>query len=292
MRRALLPTVALSLVTFSAVPMLAQTPAPDLMTRVQDARGSSDLGVLMAGAAAARRLGDFEVAAQLLDQATEALEAAKGEWVREHIFQALASGGGVDGMQRALRETRAVVRLTPVQVAGVTNSFPALLQGGEFDELVAELSPDHPDPGYRCTCLAEKAWMHRVAGRQHESRILWGRLVAAWDRNPLDFDAPDQQANWQGQYARNLARAGRMADARAALEKAMSMPVSDEARPGVQRRWAQTYAELGDVAEAVGLLEPLIASSTLVTVNSLSTRYTWNNVRDHILFQEMLARNR
>lgn len=291
MHRTFLSAVA-SWVVLSVAPASAQTPAPDLMTRVQAARNSADLGVLMNGAAAARRLGDFEVAAQLLRQADDALEAVKGIWTREHVFQALASGGGVNGMRRALRQAQRQIHLTPVQLAGVINTFPALLQGGEFDELVAELSADHADPGYHCECLAVKAWMHRVAGRDHESRVLWGRLVAAWDRNPLAFDSEDQQADWQARYARNLARAGRMADARAALEKAMSMPVSAEARPAVQRRWAQTYAELGDVERAVGLLEPLIASSTLVTVNSLSTRFTWDNVRAEPAFQEMLARNR
>ena len=73
----------------------------------------------------------------------------------------------------------------------------------------------------------------------------------------------------------------------------MSMDVSDEARPTVQRRWAQAYAELGEVeTRRWSLLEPLIASSTLVTVNSLSTRYTWEPVRNTLVFQEMLARHR
>ncbi len=292
MRYGLVLAAAVVLVAPPVALVGAQTPGPDLMARVQAARNATSFETLMSGASAARRLGDFEVAAQLLEQATTALEASEGQWVREQVFQALASGAGVNGMQRAFRKARARVRLSAVQVAAVTNTFPALLHGGEFDEMILDLSLDHPDPGHRCSCLAEKAWVHRVADRLHESRILWGQLVAAWDRNPLSFDDPDAQANWQGQYARNLARAGRMADARAELEKAMSMPVSDEARPGVQRRWAQTYAELGDVDRAIGLLEPLITSSTLVTVNSLSTRYTWNTVRDHILFQEMLARHR
>ena len=195
-------------------------------------------------------------------------------------------------MQRAFREGLAHVRMTPQEMADVVSNFPALLNGGEYDEMILSFREDHPDPAYRCACQAEKAWVHRVAGRRHESRVLWGELVAAWDRNPLQFTNPDAQANWQGQYARNLARAGRTADAMAALETAMSMPVSDDERPAVQRRWAQTYAELGDVEAAVSLLDPLIASSTLVTVHSLSTRYTWEPVRNHILFQEMLARHR
>lgn len=279
-------------VLVGALPVAAQLPVPELRDRVEAAQSSTNLTTLLQGASAARLLGDFDMAADLLERATEAREQTQAAWVNEKVFFALASGQGVNGMQRAFREARAQVRMTPVQVASVTNTFPALLVGGEFDEMIASLSPDHPDPGYRCACQAEKAWVHRVAGRQHDSRILWGELVAAWDRNPLSFDDPDAQANWQGQYARNLARAGRTVDARRELEKAMSMPVTDEGRPMVQRRWAQTHAELGEVDQAVALLEPLIGSSTLVTVNSLSTRYAWESVRNNSVFQEMLSRHR
>ncbi len=282
--------VSLALVTVA--PLAGQTPAEELMRRVEAAENAVNVDVLLRGAAAARLLGDFAGADAILERATSALEQTDNAWVTEMIFQALASGKGSNGMQRAFRAARQRIRMSPQQVADITNNFPSLLLGGEFDEMILSFSPDHPDPAYRCECQAEKAWVHRVAGRQHESRILWGELVAAWDRNPLEFADPDAQANWQGQYARNLARAGRIGDARAALEKAMSMPVSDDERPAVQRRWAQTHAELGDVQGAVSLLEPLIASSTLVTINSLSTRYTWEPVRSSIEFQEMLARHR
>ena len=273
-------------------PVTGQTPAEELERRIQAAEMSTDFDVLLSASSAARLLARHSQADDLLERATLALEQADNAWVTEMIFNALAAGEGVNGMQRALRDALQRIRMSPQQIASITNNFPSLLIGGEYDEMILTFREDHPDPDYRCPCLAEKAWVHRVAGRLHESRLLWGELVAAWDRNPLEFTNPDAQANWQGQYARNLARAGRTADARAALEKAESMPVSDDARPGVQRRWAQTHAELGDVEEAVALLEPLIASSTLVTVHSLSTRYTWEPVRNHIRFQEMLARNR
>ena len=289
MRRGILVTV-LCLATVS--PIAGQTPGDELMRRIEAAASSTDMNVLLRAASAARLLGDFAHAEELLERATQALTQADNAWVTEMIFQALASGKGSNGMQRAFRAARERIRMTPQEIASVTNNFPLLLLGGEFDEMILSFSPDHPDPAYRCSCQAEKAWVHRVAGEQHESRILWGELVSAWDRNPLEFADPDAQANWQGQYARNLARAGRTADAHAALEKAMSMPISDDERPAVQRRWAQTHAELGDVEGAVALLEPLIASSTLVTINSLSTRYTWEPVRNTLAFQEMLARNR
>jgi len=274
---------------YSAV---GQLPRPELLNRVEMARSSMNPVTLLQGASAARMLGEFAEAEELLRQATEAQTLAHNAWINEKIFFALASGQGINGMQRAFREARAVLRLAPKDIAEVVDNFPELLVGGEYDGMILSLSADHPDPGYRCACQAPKAWVHKVAGNQHDSRVLWGELVAAWDRNPLTLDTPDAQANWQGQYARNLARAGRLADARRELAVAMAMPISDEARPGVERRWAQAYAELGQVEEAVRLLEPLIGSSTLVTVNSLATRYTWEGVRDNLLFQEMLARHR
>jgi tetratricopeptide (TPR) repeat protein len=273
-------------------PVAGQTPNEELMRRIEAAEGSQQPDVLLRAASAARLLGDYDAAAELLERATAALDQAEDNLVSEMIFQALASGQGANGMQRAFRKARERIKMTPQGIASVTNNFPELLIGGEFDEMILSFRPDHPDSLYKCACLAEKAWVHRVAGRLHDSRTLWGELVAAWDRNPLELDDPDAQASWQGQYARNLARAGRTADARAALAKAMSMPVSDDERPGVQRRWAQTHAELGEVERAVELLEPLITSSTLVTVNSLSTRQTWEPVRNTLVFQEMLARHR
>lgn len=276
----------------AASPAAGQTPAEELERRIGAAATSADFDVILRASSAARLLGRFTEADDFLERATMALEQVEDAWVNEMIFNALAAGEGVNGMQRAFRAVQQRIRMSPQRVASVANTFPALLTGGEYDEMILSFREDHPDPSYRCSCQAEKAWVHRVAGRQHESRVLWGQLVAAWDRNPLELPNPDAQANWQGQYARNLARAGRTADAMAALEKAMSMPVSDDERPAVQRRWAQTYAELGMVEEAVALLEPLITSSTLVTISSLSTRYTWEPVRSNILFQEMLARNR
>ena len=290
MRRIFSLLVLLCLTAVS--PAAGQTPTEELERRIAAAEMSGDFDVLLGASSAARLLGNYSQADDLLERATLALDQVSNAWVTEMIFNALAAGEGINGMQRAFRSSLQRIRMTPQQIASITNNFPSLLTGGEYDEMILTFREDHPDPDYRCACLAEKAWVHRVAGRQHESRLLWGELVAAWDRNPLEFSNPDAQANWQGQYARNLARAGRRADAMAALEKAQSMPVSDDERPSVQRRWAQTYAELGDVEAAVELLEPLIASSTLVTVNSLSTRYTWEPVRNHIRFQEMLARNR
>ena len=267
----------------------AQMSDGELRARVAAAT-SDDPGMvaLVQGASAARLLGDFDQAEALLEEASGFLNNAANATLNQRILLAISSGRGIDGMQRALREERERRNLTPVQVANWANQFPSLLTGGEYDDMILSLRPDHPDPAYRCACLAHKAWVHRVAGREDESREYWVMLAEARDRDPPAAD----NAQAQGQYARDLARAGRTAEARRVLEAAMAMEISDEQRPAVQRRWAQAYAELGDVEGAVAQLEPLLASSTLVTVESLSTRYTWAPVRDQPAFQEMLARHR
>ncbi len=76
------------------------------------------------------------------------------------------------------------------------------------------------------------------------------------------------------------------------LERAMTMPVSDAWQARVQRRWAQAYAELGDVARAVEYLEPLLEIPSLVTVHTLETRLTWAPIRDRPEFQALLERHR
>lgn len=274
------------------VPLAAQLSEAQLQERVEAVQDNSGPIVLLRAASAARLLGDLDSAEELLQRGDASVRQAETALVNEMIFYALASGQGANGMQRALRKARTRLNLTPQEIAGFANNYPSLLLGGEFDEMILNFSPDAPDPDFRCPCLAQKAWVHRVAGRLNESRVLWGELVSSWDRNPLTFENADAQADWQSQYARNLARAGRTTDARTALEKAMSMPISEEAKPSVERRWAQAHVELGDVGAAIDLLEPLIEGSTLVTVNSLSTRYTWAPIRSHIEFQEMLARHR
>jgi hypothetical protein len=70
------------------------------------------------------------------------------------------------------------------------------------------------------------------------------------------------------------------------------MPVSDEAMPGVRRRWAQAYAELGDVESAVEHLEYLLSVPTLMTVTTLETRLTWAPIREHPAFRALLDRHR
>lgn len=289
--RRLVPSLLLVAALSLLLPTLvfAQLPEDELRARVAAADAEyPGMVALVEGAGAARLLGDFDHAEALLDEASRFLNGASNATLNQRILLAIASGQGVDGMQRALREERERRNLTPREIANWVNNYPSLLTGGEYDDLILSLSPEHPDPAYRCGCLAQKAWVHRVAGREEESREFWVKFAEALDRNPLPADNPQAQ----GQYARDLARAGRTEEAREVLEAAMAMEVSDAQRPAVQRRWAQAYAELGDVEEAVALLEPLLEASTLVTVESLSTRYTWAPVRNHAAFEEMLARHR
>ena len=286
MRRSMLAlAVLMSVVPLAATAQLAND---ELQSRIQAAGADeADLPTIYQGAAAARLLGDHESAADLLDEFEQAVVGATNALVGERIMQAMASGQGANGMIRVLREARETFNLSPIRVAALANNFPTLLTGGELDAMILRMRADHPNPNFRCACLAQKAWVHRVAGNQEEAQKLWAELATARDENP----PPADNAQAQGQYARDLARAGRMDEARRVLEAAMAMDVSDAQRPGVQRRWAQAYAELGDVEGAVALLEPLLETSTLVTVESLSTRYTWEPIRHHAAFQAMLARH-
>ena len=279
----------LVITTVAPVALGAQVSDDELSARITAARAdAADLSTLYSGAVAARLLGDFDAAEEFLNEETQNLDAAEMALGSEMVLEAMASGKGANGMMRAFRQMRERINMTPIQVAAAVNAYPTLLIGGEFDDLILSLSPDHPDPAYRCACLAPKAWVHRVAGRLEESQKLWAELVEAQRDNPMLADDPQAQAQW----ARNLARAGRTEEARSELQAAMAMPVTDEQRPAVQRRWAQACAELGDVAAAVAQLEPLLESPTLVTVASLSTRYTWEPIRDDPAFQAMLARHR
>jgi tetratricopeptide (TPR) repeat protein len=244
------------------------------------------LPALLQGAAAARLIGNHETAENILGDAVLFLDSGTGALINEMILQAMASGGGANGMVRAFREARETYNVPPLQIATLANAYPTLLTGGEFDEMLLRMRADHPNPDLRCACLNTKAWVYRVAGRMDESRELWVQLADSRAEIPV-VDNPQAQ----GQYARDLARAGRTAEARRTLESAMAMDVPAEQLPAVQRRWAQAYAELGDVEGAVAQLEPLIGNSTIVTVNSLSTRYTWEPIRNHPAFQEMLARH-
>ncbi len=278
---------ALLLLTIPAV-VVAQVSDAERNRRIAAAQ-ETDAGLpeLLRGAAAARLIGNHDTAKDLLDNAVGLLDGATGVLVNEMVLQAMASGGGANGMLRAFREARENYNVPPLQIAAVVNNYPTLLTGGEFDQMILRMRADHANPDFRCACLAPKAWVHRVAGRLDESRELWAQLAAARDDTPV---ADNPQA--QGQYARDLARAGRTAEARQTLERAMAMEVPAAQLPAVQRRWAQAYAELGDVEGAVAQLEPLLESSTIVTVNSLSTRYTWEPIRSHAAFLGLLARHR
>jgi tetratricopeptide (TPR) repeat protein len=124
------------------------------------------------------------------------------------------------------------------------------------------------------------------------ARIYWDSLVVSQEMNPAQSDNPDALANFQGQLARNYARAGREDDARRTLEGAMRMEVSDEGLPSVRRRWAQAYAELGEVEKAVEQLDYLLSIPSLITVQSLENRLAWEPIRDHPAFRALLERYR
>ena len=286
-------TLLIAFMLVTNLPVAAQVTEATLRERIQAADEQPNANNLLQAANAARLLRDFELAGELYDQAWQAVDQLRNGLITNTLLFELASGGGVDGIQRAFREVRQQYDLAPGQIVNLTNNYPTLLVGGEFDELIESLSPDAADPRYRCNCFAQKAWVHRVAGRMEESQMYWDSLMAAVDQNPPQPpDNLDLRAQLEGQRARNLARAGRTAEAREVLEAAMAMEVSEEALPVVRRRWAQAFAELGDVEGAVEQLEPLLSAPSLVTVHTLETRWTWEPIRNDAAFKALLDRHR
>ncbi len=282
-----------SVVLLAAQPAAAQVTEAVLRETIREAEAEPTANNLLQAANAARLLRDFEQSEALYEQAWQSTFGVLFGVISGAILDQLASGGGEGGALREFREIRQNINLPPITIANLANNFPTLLVGGEFDDMILSFSPDHPDPQYRCACFAQKAWVHRVAGRMGDSRAYWDSLIVAQDQNAAP--APSSRnaaADLRAQRARNLARAGRAAEARDVLDEAMAMEVSDAALPGIRRRWAQAMAELGDVEGVVAQLEPLLSVPSLVTVQSLETRMTWRPLRDHPAFQAMLDRHR
>lgn len=282
---------AAAVALIAAYPVPAQQTEAELSAIIREAEVDRTAPRLLAAANAARLMRDFETASRLYDEAWASSLDLLNAVISNALLQELASGGGVDGVQRRFREMTTVVSLTPQMLVGHLGNYPSLLVGGEYDEMVLGLSRRHPDPRYRCSCYGVKAWVHRVAGREEQARIYWDSLAMGQEAATPPGN-PDAAAEGRAQLARNLARAGRTEDARRVLEEAMAMPVSDAHLPTVRRRWAQAYAELGDVEGAVEHLEALLSVPSLITVHTLETRWTWEPIRDHPAFRALLDRHR
>ena len=209
----------------------------------------------------------------------------------EKLSLELATGGGVDGLQKVFAEELRQRNFPPVVIAGWVDAFPELLVGGQFDEMIDSLTEDAADEQYRCACYAPKAWMHRAAGRMDRSRAYWDSLTTAWQRVP-NFRDPFNEADWRAQLARNFARAGHVDRSRAELERAMTVDLSAFESIFIRRRRAQTYAELGYVGYAVADLEYLLSVPSPVTVYTLASRLTWSGIRDHPRFRALLEKQR
>lgn len=248
-------------------------------------------GERVAAARAARFLRLFDEARDYLASAaaTTETEGDRNDVLRERLWLELATGGGVEGVQRVFRE-EVDPDTRPTVVAGWIGGFPELLVGGEFDALIDRLSEDAEDPLYRCACDGPKAWRYRVAGDMERSRMHWKRLTDRWDHN-REFADPYDEAEWRAQYARNLARAGDADHARQELERAMSVDLDVLGSVSIRRRRAQTYAELGEVEKAIEDLDYLLTNPSSVTVHTLESRMAWALVRDHPAFQALLERH-
>ncbi len=297
MRRMLLSGSLACLGFLAAVPLAHAQSASEIEAeyRVRVWRADHDSATAIdhvLAAEASRFMRRFRDAAFYVERAEVMADtpAERNAALRERLNYLLAVGAPHSELRAAFERERAELGMTPVVVAGWANLFPELLVGGEYDELIAGLSADAAEPDRRCACFAPKAWMHRVAGRMDVSRMYWDSLNVSWEREP-DFASAFDEADWRAQKARNLARAGRYDAARHELERAMAVQLTAFESVSVLRRRAQTYAELGDVDEAVADLEALLAIPSLVTVHTIRDRVTWEPIRDTPAFQAMLARH-
>jgi tetratricopeptide (TPR) repeat protein len=275
----------------TALPMALSSQQSEAELRESVRRAQADdatLEMRLAGAGAANNLREFGQARALMSRLGPSLNNAVNGLVNTRLLHELSSGGGINGIQRRFREARQLVVMEPFDIALWVSTYPELLVGGEFDEMIRALSPEAPDPRYRCECHGQKAWMYRVAGNVERSQIYWDSPVAAPSEVPLEEASPAFRA----QRVRNLARAGRTSEAREAIDVALSLDRIVELPPSAQRNWAQAHAELGEVEEAVEILERLLGIPSQVTVHSLETRVSWDVIRDHPSFQALLARHR
>lgn len=288
MRHHALATVLLLLATSPAAGQLSDA---QLRQRIRDVEAEPTAERYLEAAEAARLLRDFDGARDHLEAAWQATGPIINGLIDNTLMLELASGGGAVGAQRAFRDLNRTFHFTPMQVSFWASNFPEILASGEYDAMVLRFDPEAYDPEYRCGCYNTVAWVHRLAGRPDEAAAAWAKLVEV---EPAGLEAanPDARAQVRGQYARNLARAGRDDEARRQLELSMAIEVSDAALPAVQRRWAQAYAELGEAGRAVEYLEPLLDENSLVSVETLESRAAWMLIRDDPAFQAMLDRHR
>jgi tetratricopeptide (TPR) repeat protein len=267
----------------------AQLTDVDLRERIRSAQAEdADVVALLQGANAAGSLRDFEQTEALLERAEGAVGGVVNAFVNTRILYELGSGGGINGAQRAFREVGRNVVMDPLDVAGWVNTYPELLVGGAYDDVIERLSAAAADPMYRCACYAQKAWMYRVAGDMERSRIYWDSVAVQAERNP----PAEETATFRAQRVRNLARAGRVGEARQVMQRALATDRLEELPQAVQRNWAQAYAELGETDRTIEILERLLAMPSQVTVRTLETRVTWDPIRDQPAFQALLARHR
>jgi tetratricopeptide (TPR) repeat protein len=267
--------------------------------RIQEAAESSERAVELVPRSAlyrfqagdhARLLGAFDAADDHLRMAT-ALSTGAPEGLspifRSRFFLELARGGGKEGIQRLLSEEMDRGQVSSLALRNRLEEFPELLAGGEFDEFVASLSPEAPDPGLRCTCYELKAWAHEAGSRPEMAKIYWDSLSAELQ------DSPTPSGNDWGKTLRDvrlslaLARAGDEMRARETLE-AIPIPTTRSTS-----EWqflhlrAQAYASLGDAGPAVEDLEVLLRSPTGVTVGTLRGRLFWEPIRNRPEFQSL-----
>ena len=218
---------------------------------------------------------------------------------RVRILLALADGSGVDGAQEVFRLEIEESNLGAQAIVARLETFPELLQGGDYDDLVSSLSPNADEEALRCRCYEVKAWTNAVAGRADRASAYWDSLAAEITTVGEWSDA-NAAALGRADRALVFARAERMEDARQEIEamEALGAEVLESPAQLIGREnWrdiryvrAEAYSALGDVHGATGILARMLAEPTGVTPELLEARIAWDSIRDDPAFSALLNR--
>ncbi|MDX1392765.1 MAG: tetratricopeptide repeat protein [Gemmatimonadota bacterium] len=210
--------------------------------------------------------------------------------MRELLWLEIARGGGAEGVKELFAEEQTRGVLSPDWFRLRFADTPEVLTGGEYDELVLSFRPDATDVVLRCTCYYQKAMMYRASGQTERARVYFDSLTTEVERSRPTFSNRARQATWGTVHARNLARAGRIDEARVELMETIALTADttllDRSMLTTIRRYrAMAYAELGDVERAIAELEYLLSVPSPLSPYSLRDRQAWLPLRGNPLFE-------
>lgn len=222
---------------------------------------------------------------------TRSVEQPLWGFTRAQISAQLARDGDARTALATFDDFNRRFERTPAQIVDDLADVPSLIREGAYGDLIREVSADHPDAAYRCGCMWAKAWLHRLEGREAESRALWARVAEerlAGEEEPWHASEAFRRSG----IAKALARAGRGDAARRQVERAFEL--APELTAGTLTELAldraHVSAALGEAEAALVDIEDLLSRPSGLSVGLLKVEPMWDPIRADPRFQAMLAR--